>query len=171
MMAVEPETVASGPQNLSDALERLRELHEHGDLTEAEYSQAKAAVVGSKIVPTTPYSERDVQQWAMLLHLSQLLVFVVPPFGLVVPFVIWQLKKADMPELDMHGKAVANWILSELVYFVVSMILFVTVIGIVIGVPLLLTVIALAPVFPIIGAVKASHGYVWRYPLSIRFIE
>jgi len=158
----------SDPMGLSDELARLHELHQKGALTNDEYTVAKAAVirdeqVGMRGVPT----EKDVQQWSVLLHLSQLLVYVLPPFGLVVPFVIWQYQKTEMPEIDEHGKVVANWILSALIYTVGSAILCVLVIGI----PLLLAVIVLSVVYPVIGAVKASSGKVWRYPLSIDFFQ
>jgi len=153
---------------LSDELERLRELHQTGALTDDEYTVAKAAVIRPEgsAVPGVP-SEKDVQQWAMLLHLSQLLGHVLPPIGLVVPFVIWQYKKVDMPEIDEHGKIVANWIVSALIYTVASALLCI----IVVGVPLLLAVLALSVIYPIIGAVKASSGTVWRYPLSINFFQ
>jgi hypothetical protein len=108
-----------------------------------------------------------VSQWAILLHLSQFLVYFLPPFGLVAPFVIWQYKKHEMPEIDDHGKVVANWVLSATVYLIASIVLCL----VVIGVPLLLTVIILSIVYPVIGAVKAARGQVWRYPLSIDFIK
>ena len=129
---------------------------------------AKAAVIRDEgsAVPGAP-SERDVQQWAILLHLSQLLGYLLPPIGLVVPFVIWQIKKVDMPEIDEHGKVVANWVLSALIYTVASAILCIVLVGI----PLLLTVLALSVIFPVIGAMKASSGKVWRYPLSINFFR
>jgi uncharacterized protein len=38
-----------------------------------------------------------------------------------------------------------------------------------IGLPMLLTLIVVAIVFPIIGAIKANDGEVWKYPLSIPF--
>lgn len=109
----------------------------------------------------------DVSQWAILLHLSQLLVYFLPPFGLVAPFVIWQFKKNEMPEIDEHGKVVANWVLSAMLYLVASTVLCLLVIGVV---PLVAVIIS-SIVYPVIGAVKASHGQVWRYPLTIDFIK
>lgn len=153
---------------ISDELERLYELHQRGAISDDEYTVAKAAVIrGERPEGATGPTEQDVQQWAVLLHLSQLLAYVIPPIGLVVPFVIWQYKKIDMPEIDAHGKVVANWILSALIYSAASGILCV----ILIGVPLLLAVLVLSIVYPVIGAVKASRGVVWRYPLSINFFE
>jgi uncharacterized protein len=152
---------------LSDELERLHELHERGALSDDEYTVAKAAVIRRENPEMAEVTAEDVSQWAILLHLSQLLVYFLPPFGLVAPFVIWQYKKNEMPEIDDHGKMVANWVLSAMIYLVASTVLCLLVIGVV---PLVV-VIVLSIVYPVIGAVKASHGQVWRYPLTIDFIK
>ena len=159
--------VRAEAMGLSDELERLHELHERGALSEDEFTVAKAAVIRGENPEIGEVSAEDVSQWAILLHLSQFLVYFLPPFGLVAPFVIWQYKKNEMPEIDDHGKVVANWVLSAMVYLVASTVLCL----VVIGVPLLLTVIILSIVYPVIGAVKAARGQVWRYPLSIDFIK
>jgi uncharacterized Tic20 family protein len=39
-----------------------------------------------------------------------------------------------------------------------------------IGVPLLIALGMLCLIFPIVGAVKATSGVVWKYPLSIPFL-
>jgi uncharacterized Tic20 family protein len=41
----------------------------------------------------------------------------------------------------------------------------------IIGIPLLIALMVLMVVFPIIGAVKANDGKVWKYPLSIPFLK
>ncbi|MGK7896812.1 MAG: DUF4870 domain-containing protein [Xenococcus sp. (in: cyanobacteria)] len=109
--------------------------------------------------------DKETRQWAMLLHLSQLAGLLVPLAGLIIPILIWQLKKEEMPELDVHGKIVVNWIISGLIYSVICFILVFLVIGIFLLIPL--SIIAI--VFPIIGAIKANEGRAWKYPLSISF--
>ena len=111
--------------------------------------------------------ERETRQWAFFLHLSVLAGFVVPIAGFVAPIVIWQLKKDDLPGIDAHGKNVVNWLISKLIYVVVSVVLLLAVIGFV----LLPVVLVLGIVFPIMGAVKANNGEVWKYPLAIRFLQ
>lgn len=110
--------------------------------------------------------DKETRQWAMALHLSQLAGFVVPFAGLIVPILIWQLKKEEMPELDIHGKIVTNWIISALIYSVVCFILTFLLIGIFLAIPLGI----IAIVFPIIGGIKANEGRAWKYPLSISFL-
>jgi uncharacterized protein len=107
------------------------------------------------------------KNWAMILHLSLLLNYVVPLGGIIAPIVIWQLKKNDMPGIDAHGKVVVNWIISALIYAIVCIPLF----FIVIGVPLLMLLGVLSVAFPIVGAIKASNGELWKYPLSIPFFN
>jgi len=106
-------------------------------------------------------------QWAMLLHLSQLAGYVVPFAGLVVPIVLWQIKKNDIPIIDVHGKIVVNWIISALIYgagaFLLTFVL--------IGIPILIAIAIVGIVFPIIGGIKAMNGEVWSYPMSLKLIK
>ncbi|MCA1624504.1 MAG: DUF4870 domain-containing protein [Acidobacteria bacterium] len=109
----------------------------------------------------------EQKQTGLFLHLSQLLNFVIPFGGVVAPIVIWQVKKDEMPALDAHGKMVANWLISCLIYFAVSFVLAFVLIG-------FLGFIALAimgVVFPIIGGIKANNGELWEYPLTIKFLK
>ena len=109
----------------------------------------------------------DDRQWAMFLHLSQLAGFVVPLAGWVLPIVIWQMKKAEIPGLDAHGKVVANWLISEVIYLTVAVILM----FVLIGIPILIVLGIIGVGFPIIGGIKANNGKLWKYPLSIPFLK
>lgn len=110
---------------------------------------------------------REARQWAMFLHLSMLASFLVPFAGLIAPIVLWQVKKDELPEIDVHGKIVVNWILSWMIYTAVSLLL----VCVIIGIPLLIILGVLGVVFPIIGGLKANNGETWRYPFSIRFLK
>ena len=114
-----------------------------------------------------PSTDQDTRQWATFLHLSLLAGVLVPGAGFVLPFVLWQIKKNELPGIDAHGKVVANWIVSSLIYGVISGIL----IFVLIGLPLLGLLGILGVLFPIIGAIKANNGELWTYPLSIRFFS
>jgi len=117
----------------------------------------------TRTIPNT----KEVGQWALFLHLSQFAGYLVPLAGWIAPIIIWQLKKAEMPALDAHGKVVANWILSEIIYGAISVIL----VFVAIGIPILIVLFVLGIIFPIIGAIKAGDGIVWKYPLSISFFK
>jgi uncharacterized protein len=148
--------------NITDELEKLRQMHSSGALSDEEYAKAKERLLSN---PQAPDIEQQTRQWAMFLHLSLLLGLSL--VGFVVPIVIWQVKKAELPELDRHGKIVVNWIISSLIYGFVSFILA----FVLIGIPLLILLGVLTVVFPIVGGIKANNGEVWRYPLSIRFLN
>jgi uncharacterized Tic20 family protein len=109
----------------------------------------------------------EQKQTGMFLHLSQLLNFVIPFGGVVAPILIWQLKKDEIPALDAHGKMVANWMISGLIYSVVCFILAFVLIGFIGFAALFIMGI----VFPIIGAIKANNGEFYEYPLTIKFLK
>jgi len=157
--------------SIADEMERLKKLHQSGAMSEEEYTRAKDALLkgaSAQLPPESPLTrEQRVRQWALFLHLSLLAGFIVPLAGLVVPIVIWQVKKIELPELDAHGKIVVNWMLSLLIYAAISALL----VLVVIGIPLLIAVGILGVIFPIVGGLKASSGETWRYPLSIKFLS
>lgn len=103
----------------------------------------------------------------MILHFSLFSGYIVPIAGLIAPIVIWQLKKPEFPEIDAHGKIVVNWIISAVIYACVFLLL----ILVAIGIPLLMVLGVLCIIFPIVGGIKANNGEVWKYPLSIPFLK
>jgi uncharacterized Tic20 family protein len=140
---------------------------------------------------STPLIENGIDEntdrnWAMFLHLSLLLaplVFAVTMMpvillvGNIATIAIWQVKKGDVPGLDQHGRSVANWIISCVVYLIVLFILryfnffFMPEIFYVIEQGLASAIVVCYLVFPIIGGLKAKKGEVWRYPLAIPFFS
>ncbi len=120
-----------------------------------------------------PLSPEDIKarQWGMIIHLSIMAGYLVPFAGFVVPVLLWQLIKHEHALLDAHGKNVANWLLSLLVYAAVAWMMIFTLIGMVIGIPALLLLALLNVVFAIVGGIKANDGVVWAYPFTIRFFS
>lgn len=152
---------------LADEIERLQQLRDSGTLTDDEFAQAKAALLSKGASPPVfGLPGGATKWWTVGLHLSQFAGYAVPFAGFVVPIVIWQVAKADHPELDEHGRTVANWIISHLLYIVASALL--SFVGV--GIPLLIVLGILGIVFPIIGAIRASQGVCWSYPLTIQFL-
>ena len=105
--------------------------------------------------------------WAMALHLSVFASYIVPIAGVVAPIVIWQVKKAEFPEIDLHGKIVANYLITLLIYGFLGFLLCFCFVGI----PLLIALGIAAIILPIVGAVKASNGEAWPYPGVITFFK
>ena len=120
--------------------------------------------------PNPSPSEPDIfgmkpDTYCMLLHLSQLLggTFV----GFAVPIVLWAIVKDKHPLVDLHGKIVLNWLISLLIYTFAAGLLCIALVGFLV----LPVLFVLAVVFPIIAAVKANEGVMWKYPLSIAFFK
>jgi hypothetical protein len=109
----------------------------------------------------------ESRTWAMLLHLSVFLGYVIPLGGLIAPILIWQLKKEQFPDLDQHGKMVVNFIISMLIYSAIAFILTFVLIGIFVGIALMIIGVA----YPIIGAIKANNGEFWKYPLILQLLK
>lgn len=113
----------------------------------------------------SPEAEKELRLWATVLHLSLLAGLVIPFGGLVVPVVIYLVKKDDLPALQPHWHVVLNWLLSALIYAAICIVLMLVLIGF-----FLIWVLGLlALIFPIVGALKANDGEVWSYPLAIQF--
>jgi uncharacterized protein len=155
--------------SVTDELQKLSQLRESGVITDQEFASAKAdllkGLTDSSNMGLLPGISAN--QWGLFLHLSQFVGCVIPIAGFVAPILIWQLKKGDFPELDLHGKNVSNWLISLIVYACVCLVL--SVVGI--GILGLIALAVLAIVFPIIGAIKANNGEIWQYPLTIPFIK
>ena len=100
-----------------------------------------------------------------LLGAALLAGSLVPLAGYVAPIVIWRMKKAEVPGLDAHGRAAANWMVSQVLYLVLAGLFCLVLIGI----PMLAALGVVGVVFPIVAALRAGDGIVWRYPLSLPF--
>ncbi len=159
--------------SLVEDIEKLNDLKQSGALSEQEYQQAKESLLaknqpaGQKLSQAVDGISSDTNMWGMLLHLSQFCGYIVPVAGLVVPIVLWQIKKDESAIIDRHGRIVVNWIITAFILAIA----FVPLCFVIIGIPLLAALGVAAIVFPIIGAVKANNGEVWPYPCSIRFFN
>ena len=152
--------------NLVNELEKLNELKQSEAISEQEYQQAKDALLAQH-APQTPVTVLDANTWGVLVHLSQFCTYLFPLAGIVVPLILWQIKKEESAIIDRHGKIVMNWLLTEFILLLIAGILCFVLIGF-----SLVFLISLAGIiFPIIGAIKASNGEIWAYPCSIRFFK
>lgn len=113
------------------------------------------------------YWGMPVNTYCMLLHLSQLSSIIIPGLGFIMPFVMWAANKDKSETIDIHGKVTVNWLISFVIYSLISGILVVLLVGI-FG---LILLAALNILFAIIAAIKANNGELWEYPLSIRFLK
>jgi len=101
---------------------------------------------------------------AMLTHLSGLAGYVVPLGGIIVPIVIWMTKKDNKIIAAIAKQA----ILLNVAIFICILAFFALMLTVILIPVSILAFIVLglaAIVLPIIGAVKASDGEYYSYPV------
>jgi uncharacterized Tic20 family protein len=168
--------------SVADEIQKLQSLRESGALSEPEFEAAKARLLSGAAPPpmsaqayTHPAAplavpvdpEASTRQWAMFIHLSILAGFLVPGAGLVAPIVLWQIKKNELPGIDIHGCHATNFVIT----WVILSIICIPLIFVLIGIPLLIILGILGVIFPIIAGIKASNGEVWSYPMTFTFVR
>ncbi len=108
-----------------------------------------------------PISDTD-RHFGVGIHLSPLAAFVLGPL-ILAPLVLWLIRKDKSEFVDDHGRETINALIS---FFIYNIVLVITVIGI-IALPVLFIV---GVVNLIRGAVAASRGDFFRYPMTMRFL-
>jgi hypothetical protein len=110
--------------------------------------------------PQYPETSRDARNMAMLCHL-------LGAVGFIGPLMIWLIEREKHRFVDEHGRAAMNYQVSLLLYYFVSWLLA----PLIVGIFLLCVLTIMHVVLTIIGAVKASRGEIWRYPIAISFLK
>ncbi len=111
-----------------------------------------------------PQNERT---WAMFCHLSAFAGYIIPFGGIIGPIITWAMKKDQYELVDDQGKEAINFNISIFIYYVISAILILALVGI----PLLVALFFFRLIITVIAAVKANEGVRFRYPLCIRFLS
>jgi hypothetical protein len=107
--------------------------------------------------PEQPNS--DDRLWIVFSHISMLL-----GVGIVLPLVIYLVKKDDSPVVAGHAKEALNFHISILIYSAIC-------VATCVGAPLAIGVGIFGMVFAIIAAVKSGEPIPYRYPLTLRFVS
>ena len=110
--------------------------------------------------------DKAVRQWCMFMHLSQFAGYAIPFAGIIAPIVMWRTRADQSEEIDEHGRMIVNAMLSYFCYWITAIILC----FVLIGFPLVFALAIASIALPIIGAIKADEGVLWRYPLVIPFL-
>ena len=109
---------------------------------------------------------KDERTWAMLCHISTFSGMIIPFGNILVPLMIWLIKKDELPFVDDQGKEVLNFQISMVIYMIIAGILCI----ILIGIPILIGMIVFDFIITIIATVNANDGKYYRYPITIHFI-
>lgn len=103
----------------------------------------------------------DEKLWIVLCHAS-LLIGV----GLLLPLVVYLVKKDSSPLVADHAREALNFHLSLLIYSMGCMVL----VFVVVGFFLMLALSVGSIVLAIIATIKSSDGTFYRYPLTLRLV-
>ncbi len=155
--------------DIAEQLQKLESLRASGSLSDLEFQEAKAKLLGAGAMPPHKIGAGMVhgleeKTWCTLMHVSQLLVYSA--IGIIVPIAMWILGKDKSDMVRRHGNRMMNWIISGFIYGVVAALLW----FVFIGIPITFGLFVISIAFPIIAAIKANNGEVWSYPLAIRFL-
>ena len=100
--------------------------------------------------------------WSMLSHLSAL--FGV---GFILPLVVYLAMRKDSDYVACNAREALNFHISVLIYVLCC----IPLMFILVGIPLAIGIGIASLVFAIIGAVKASDGQCYHYPLTLRLVR
>ncbi|MCP4965467.1 MAG: DUF4870 domain-containing protein [bacterium] len=107
----------------------------------------------------------DTRNWSTLSHLSAFAVFVgIPSF--IGPLVMWLLRKEDA-FAEFHAKEALNFNISFIIYAIIAALSIIVLVGLIALPAVLITWFVLV----IKGAVRASAGEYYRYPMTMRFVS
>ena len=111
----------------------------------------------------------------MLCHLSALAGLLGIPFANVLgPLIVWQIKKNEIPSVEIHGKAAVNFQLTVTIAVLVTLaaagaLAFVCIGFILWSVPGAIFICGM--IFALIAGIKANEGQDYKYPFSLNLIK
>src|ERR1700758_2057442 len=106
--------------------------------------------------------------WGMLAHLAALAGLVIPLIGNVLgPLVVSIARSDQSPFVAAHAKEALNFNISVTLAALVCMVLMLVFVGFLLGSALFIAWL----VMTLIGAIRASEGAAYRYPISLRLVK
>ena len=112
-------------------------------------------------------AKQEERSLGLACHLLAFVGMVFPFCNILLPLVIWMVKKDDSAFVDDQGKEALNFNITISIAGFVAFLLTFVVIG-----AILLPIIGIFwLVMTIVAAVKANGGEHYRYPLTIRLIK
>jgi len=115
-------------------------------------------------------TEDQARGWAMLCHIGTLPALIIPAGNIIVPLVLWMVKKDESDFVDDQGKESLNFQISLTIYLILAG--FLAILKIVIISKILMLLVGVFGIVCVITAtIKAHRGEKYRYPFSMRFVR
>jgi len=112
-------------------------------------------------------SALNEKQWVIFCHAGALAGLIIPFGNIIVPAIIWSMKKEESEWIDDQGKESLNFQISITIYlFVAGLLVF-----LLIGIPLLILLGIADIAFIIIAIIKSDKGERYRYPFTLRLVQ
>lgn len=133
--------------------------------------------------------DHNVRTWSMLCHLSALAGLLFGLGNVLGPLIVWQIKKNELPEIEIHGKESLNFQLTVFILSFAIGIILVAAAGAAVGFAhfirspfaifsggfglgiIVVIINILAYVLAVVAGIKANNGETYKYPFSIKFIK
>jgi len=112
--------------------------------------------------PTGAPLAGDDKLWIVLSHLS-----VLFGVGLLLPLIIYLVKRGDSPAVAYHSREALNFHITVLLYSIVCGLL----VFVIIGIPLLALLGLATFVLAIVAAIKGADNVPYRYPMTLRLVS
>lgn len=104
-----------------------------------------------------------------LFHLLALLGLGFPILNIILPFILWLLKKDEGPDFDTEGRQVLNFHLTLSILFFPAIVLMVLYFPI--GFPLMIIIYGVMVVMTLLNLFRSINRQAVRYPFSYPFLK
>ena len=115
---------------------------------------------GTTVIPIAP----EDRTMAALTHLSGLSGYIIPFGGVLVPIIIWMMKK-DVPLISAIARQAVLLNVAVFIAFCLAWILLLTLILFPVSILIWFVFGIAAVALPIMGALKANDGAYFKYPV------
>ena len=134
---------------------------------------AYGATPGTAVAGPNPMSPADERTWGMIAHAGTLAATVLSggTLGFICALVIYLVYKDRGPFVRHHTANALNVQILGAILVVGGIILTVTVIGAIIGIPMIVVGGLYVLIAHIIGAIKANSGEWWNPPMTPQFVK
>ena len=115
----------------------------------------------------------DDRLWAILAHLSAAIAWAVSAgwLNIVGPLVVYLVRKDSSPFVRNASAGAFNFVLTTWLMSIIGWLLTFTVIGAVIGIPLIIAGALGSIVLGIVGAIKTWNGESYTYPWQLKVLS
>ncbi len=116
---------------------------------------------------------QDERSMAMLAHLSTIAALIISAgwLSFVGPLVVWFFYKDRSPFVRETAAGAFNFNIGINLFMIVGWLLTLTIVGAIVGIPMIIIGAVLQVVMHIIGAMRANRGELYRYPMQLRILN